>query len=74
MANFFKSAFTEVDNETFDISKVLGALSVVSAIFLEGWHVIVHNAPFNMQDFGIGTGALFAGLAAVFGFKKDSPH
>lgn len=65
--------FTETDNFTFDISKVLGALSILGGIFLQGWDVIHNSIHFDMQTFGTGIGALFAGLAAVLGFKKDTP-
>ena len=67
-----KDMFTEIDNETFDISKFLGFVTVLVAVFLAGWDVVVNQVQFSMQDFGIGIGVLFAGLAAVLGFKKDS--
>lgn len=65
--------FTETDNSTFDISKVLGTFSILGGIFLQGWDVIYNNVHFDMQTFGTGIGILFAGLAAVLGFKKETP-
>ena len=72
MNQFFKNIFTEVDNQTFDYSKVLAALYGVSGVFLQGWHIIYNHAAFDMTAFGQGSGMFFAGVAAIFHFKKDS--
>ena len=70
--NFLKNMFTEIDNQTFDLSKFLAALSVLNALGLSIYVVAFKNQPFDLQAYGIGISALFAGTAALFKFKKDS--
>ena len=72
MEKFFKNIFTEVDNNTWDYSKILAAIYGVQGIFLQGWHVIYNHAAFDMIAYGQGSGMFFAGVAAIFHFKKDS--
>lgn len=51
---------------------VLVVLTVIVALVLSGWTVIHHKQPFNVQDFGVGMGALFAGMgAASWGRGKE---
>lgn len=64
--------FTEVDNKTFDITKVLAVVSIVTAIGLAIYSVVSQGQPFNYQDYGLGTAALFAGVGVALGLKKDS--
>jgi len=72
MKRFISNMFTEPDNETFDIARVLAAMAVLTGLFLSIVGVIYKNVPINMQDYGIGIGALFAGLGIALGVKKDS--
>jgi hypothetical protein len=69
---FLKSMFTEIDNETFDLSKILAALSVLTSIFLAIYSVVFRGDLFDVNSYGIGMAALFAGTAALLKFKKDS--
>jgi hypothetical protein len=64
--------FTEVDNKTFDITKVLAVFSIGTGIFLAIFSVVYKAQAFNYQDYGLGTAALFAGLGVALGLKKDS--
>ena len=68
-----KHMLTEPDNETYDVAKFLAVLSVIAAIVFQGHNVLITHIVFDMQNFGIGIGALFAGVAAALGFKKDTP-
>lgn len=70
--DFFRHAFTEVDNQTWDVSKMLAAASVLNAIGLTIYVVAFKGQPFDLQAYGIGISALFAGTAALLKFKKDS--
>lgn len=63
--------FTESDNQTFDIVRALAALAILNAIILAGISVW-KGTPLNMQDYGIGMGALFGGLGVALGMKKES--
>jgi len=63
---------TGKDNKTQDIGRWLAALIGTSGIFFQGWSVIVHHAAFSMQEFGIGAGALAAGVGAMLKLKADT--
>jgi hypothetical protein len=64
--------FTEVDNKTFDLSKILAALSVVTSLILSVYSVVWRGDSFDVNSYGMGMAALFAGTAALLRFKKDS--
>jgi hypothetical protein len=64
--------FTEVDNKTFDLSKILAALSVVTSLILSVYSVVWRGDSFDVNSYGMGMAALFAGTAALLKFKKDS--
>jgi sensor histidine kinase regulating citrate/malate metabolism len=69
---FLKQIFTEVDNSTFDLTKILAMISILSAVGLAIFSVVYHNQTFDMQNYGLGTSALFAGVGVALGMKKDS--
>ena len=69
---FLKDLFTEADNKTFDLAKVLALLAVVNGLSLTVYEVAWKGTTFNFQDYGIGVGLLFGGLAAVLTFKKEA--
>ena len=69
---FLNDMFTETDNHTFDLSKVLALLAVVNGLALTVYEVVWKGTTFNFQYYGIGVGLLFGGLAAVLTFKKES--
>lgn len=64
--------FTESDNKTADLSKILALLAIVNGLYLATYAVVVTKAVFSFQDFGTGVGIMFAGLAFVLGFKKET--
>ena len=66
--------FTEVDNRTFDITKVLAVLSILTGIGLAIFSVVFKGQLFNYQDYGLGTAALFAGVGIALGMKKETPN
>ena len=72
MSNIFKQMFTEVDNDTFDLSKILAACSVVTGLGLSIYAVVFNHHPFDMVSFGTGIGLLFSGVAVLLKFKKES--
>ena len=71
MKKFFMDLFTETDNETFDTTKFLAFLVFISAIFFQGYNLIILKIPFDIEKFGIGMGLIFGGLASALGFKKE---
>jgi hypothetical protein len=72
MLKFLRQLFTESDNVTFDVTKVLAALAIITGLALAIVSVVWKNAPLNMQDYGTGMGLLFAGVGAALGLKKES--
>ncbi len=67
---------TESDNRTVDAVRVLAVLAVVIGLALQVWVVIrwVGPAPqpFDFQEFGLGLGAVFAGVGAALKLKPES--
>ena len=76
MKVMLKQLFTGADNQTQDLGRWLAALTGVSGIFFQGYVVIVHQAAFSMQEFGVGAGALAVGVGAMLKLKEDTepPH
>ena len=69
---FLNDMFTEVDNRTFDLSKVLAVIAVINGLALTVYEVVWKGTAFDMESYGLGIGLLFGGLAAVLTFKKES--
>lgn len=67
-----KDWFTEVDGDTFDVVRLLAVVSILTGIGLAIFSVVYKDLPFNYQDYGLGTAALFAGVGMALGMKKDS--
>jgi len=72
MKKIIKDWFTEIDNNTFDVTKALAVVSILTAIGLAIFSVGYKGQVFNYQDYGLGTAALFAGVGVALGMKKDS--
>ena len=68
---FTMDIFTERDNKTFDISKFLAFLSIMSAIIMT-IHQYFKMGVFDIEKYGMGIGVLFGGLALALGLKKDT--
>ncbi len=66
-----RQLITESDNRTHDIARYLAVLSILSGIGLSV-AAVWQGVPFAMQDYGIGIGALFAGVGVALGLKKES--
>ena len=62
---FLKHCFTGADNTTYDIGRVLWALAFIIGMALNVYSIVA-GKPFDLQNFGIGVGALLlAGGAAI---------
>ena len=59
-------------NGLADDGRVGAFLVVLGYIAIAGWDVMVNKKPFDPQQYGIGAGALFAGVGAMFGIRKGN--
>ena len=64
--------FTGQDNTTFDIGRVLWALSVVVFLVLAIFAVVYKGQSWNPQDYGTGLGLVLAAGGAALGFKASA--
>ncbi len=55
-----------------DDGRVAAMLLVLGYLGLSGWNVIALHHAFDMQQFGVGAGALSAGVGGWFGFRKGN--
>jgi hypothetical protein len=62
---------TESDNVTHDLYKYLAIGSIVTGLGLQAYAIIGRGQPFDMQQCGMGVGALFAGVGIALGLKKE---
>ena len=76
MRKHIKDMLTETDNETVDVVRVLALLAIAIGLGLQVWVVIrwIGPAPqaFDIQSFGIGIGATFAGVGAALKMKPET--
>lgn len=72
LKTFLVHIFTGVDNHTFDIARVLWAVSCLTFLILAIVHVVVNKAPFDAQNFGLGAGGVLAGGGIGVGTKSNS--
>lgn len=72
MKEVLKQLLTGGDNQTHDIGRWMAAIIGASGVVFQGWAVIHNGQPFNMQDFGIGAGALATGVGAMLKLKQDT--
>lgn len=72
MNNALREMLTGPDNVTHDIVRWIAALGSCNAFVLAAYDVVVQHAHFDIQAYGIGFGALMAGLGSAIWLKKDS--
>lgn len=64
--------FTGKDNYTHDLVRWLGALTVLVALGLTIYVVVWRRQCFDLQQFGIGMGAVFAALGTALKLKETT--
>jgi len=69
MTEVLRQLMTENDNTTHDLYRYLALASVVIAILLSAYSVY-RTGVFDASSYGMGIGALFAGLGVQLGLKK----
>lgn len=70
--NFIKNLFTEPDNNTWCIVKVMTAAGAFTFMGATLTHIYM-NKTFDPQAFGIGFGSLMAGAGGCMKLKPDTP-
>lgn len=73
MKKILRELLTEGDNITHDLYRYLALLSILTGLGLSIYAVVKKDQPFDMQQFGIGVGVLFAGVGVALGLKKETP-
>jgi len=63
---------TGIDGQTHDIVRWAAALGSLNAIGLAAWDVIGHAAHFDFQSYGIGFGAMLAGVGGALKLKETT--
>jgi hypothetical protein len=66
-----RQLMTESDNTTHDLYRYLALAAICVGLGLNIFSVVYKAQLFDMQTFGIGTGALFAGVGIALGLKKE---
>lgn len=69
--SILRNLFTGVDGITHDIGRYLAAGTGAGAIFFQGWDVIVNHVAFDCTKYGMGVGALAAGIGAFQKLKEN---
>lgn len=67
-----RQLLTESDNVTHDLYRYLAILAIVTGLGLQVYAIGWKDQPFDMQTFGVGVGALFAGVGVALGLKKEN--
>ena len=68
----FRQLLTESDNVTHDLYRYLAVVSIATGLGLQTYVIIWKSQPFDMQTFGIGVGALFAGVGVALKLRRES--
>lgn len=55
-----------------DDARVAAFLLILTYSVLGGWAVMVNHQPLDFQQWGIGAGALTAGVGGWFGLRKNN--
>ena len=72
MRQFFMDMITGKDNLTVDLFRILSALSVLVALGLECYSVLIPGHPFDLQAYGVGVGAVLLSAGGALKLKADT--
>jgi hypothetical protein len=68
----FRDIFTEPDQKTVCVARVIGVGAALQGNALCAWDVIVQHAHFDFQAYGLGMAATLTALGVALGMKKDA--
>lgn len=71
MLKAIKNMFTGVDNETWDIGRILWAKVSIVYCAISSYHVVAHGA-FDPQNWAIGASAILAGGGGALSLKSKT--
>lgn len=67
-----RQLMTESDNVTHDLYRYLALLAIATGLSLNVFAVGWKGQAFDMQAFGVGVGALFAGVGVALKLKPET--
>ena len=71
MNAILKQLLTGLDGETHDIARWLAMVAVLTFLGLTVYEVVWLKGPWQMQEFGIGLGAVFTAAGAFIKLKES---
>ena len=71
---FVRQLFTERDNQTFDLKRVLWAAGFVWALGMETWVVVWRGAAFDLVAAGLGVSGLLAAGGAALALNRKNEN
>lgn len=72
LLNGLRDLVTEPDGKTHDLVRWIAAIGSLHGFALVGYDVIFQHAHFDIQQYGIGFGAMLAGVGAALKMKPNS--
>ncbi len=72
LRDLLQHLLTESDNVTHDLYRYLSVAAIVTGLGLQIYAIGWKGQLFDMQTFGVGVGALFAGVGVALGLKKET--
>lgn len=70
--SWITDCLTGLDGQTYDVGRISGVTIMLSGLGLSAYDVVWRGHPFSFQDFGVGAGALCAGIGALLKLKENS--
>jgi uncharacterized membrane protein (DUF373 family) len=69
---FTRKILSGKDNQTPDVVRLLGALTIMVALGLTVFVVVCRNKDFDIQSFGIGIAAVFSAVGVALKLKETT--
>lgn len=73
MFKWIKDTITEPDNKTICPVRIMGIIGAIQGLVMQGYAVFILHSAADLQQYGIGLGAVIVALGVALGYKKDTP-